>query len=121
MYVFGYREMTFPIKRIILIIGLSLIIGAVSFIFYLLLGTLIGNTINPQPQGYFICEDEWHPTLSKFKATLLGLIYIGILTFLSWKNLRKSNFKRSWLRIELGIMIIPSIFMCGLVWLLLIT
>ena len=114
-------EREIPIKRVILIIGLSLIIGVVSFILYLLLGTWIGMVINPQPQGYFICEDDWHPTLSKFGATILGLIYIGILTFLSWKNLRKSNFKRSWLRIELGIMIIPSIFICGLVWLLLTT
>ena len=112
-------ETTLPIKRIILIIGLSLIIGAVSFILYLLLGTCIGMAINPQPKGYFICEDEWHPTLSKFGATLLGLFYIGILTFLSWKLLSKSHFKRSWLRIELGIMLIPSIFICGLVWLLL--
>ena len=114
-------EREFPINRIILIIGLSLIIGVVSFILYLLLGTWIGNAINPQPQGYFICEDEWHPTLSKFGATLLGLIYIGILTFLSWKLLNRFYFKRSWLKIELGIMLIPSIFLCGLVWLLLTT
>ena len=110
-----------PIKRIILIIGLSLIIGAVSFILYLLLGTWIGNAINPQPQGYFICEDDWHPTISIFGATLLGLFYLGILTFLSWKFLNKSNFKKDWLRIELGIMIIPSIFICCLVWLMLTT
>ena len=114
-------EREFPINRIILIIGLSLIIGVVSFILYLLLGTWIGMVLNPQPQGYFICEDEWHPTLSKFGATLLGLFYIGILTFLSWKLLNRFHFKRSWLKIELGIMLIPSIFICGLVWLMLIT
>ena len=93
MYVLGDMETTLPIKRIILIIGLSLIIGAVSFILYLLLGTWIGMVINPQPQGYFICEDEWHPTLSKFGATILGLFYIGILTFLSWKLLSISTLK----------------------------
>lgn len=109
------------INRLFNILGISLILCLISFILYLLIGTFIGNAINPQPQGYFICEDEWHPTLSKFGATLLGLIYIGILTFLSWKILSKSNFKRSWLRIELGIMIIPSFFICGLVWLLLTT
>ena len=119
MYVLGVMERELPIKRIILIIGLSLVIGVVTCLIYLLLGTWIGMVIDPQPHGYFICEDEWHPTLSKFGATLLGLIYIGILTFLSWKFLSKTNFKRSWHRIELGIMIIPSIFMCGLVWLML--
>lgn len=114
-------EREFPINRIILIIGLSLIIGVVSFIVYLLLGTWIGMAINPQPQGYFICEDDWHPTLSKFGATLLGLFYIGILTFLGWKLLNRFYFKRSWLKLELGIMLIPSIFICGLVWLMLTT
>lgn len=33
----------------------------------------------------------------------------------------KSNFKRIWLRIELGIIIIPSILICGVVWLMLTT
>ena len=114
-------ETKLTINRVILIIGLSLVICAVSFVLYLLLGTWIGNAINPQPQGYFICEDEWHPTLSKLGATLLGLFYMVILTFLSWKFLNRFYFKRSWLRIELGIMLFPSIFICGLVWLLLTT
>ena len=114
-------ERELSLKRFILIVGLSLIIGVVSFIIYLLLGTWIGNAINPQPQGYYICEDEWHPTLSKIGATLLGLFYIGILTFLSWKILNRSNFKKDWLRMELGIILTTSIFMCGIVWLMLTT
>ena len=109
------------IYRIPRLLGISLLLCVISFILYLLLGTWIGMVLNPQPRGYFICEDEWHPTLSKFGATLLGLFYIGFLTFLSWKFLNRFNFKRSWLRIELGVMIIPSILICGLVWLMLTT